>query len=60
MYVQQENILQPKEVDLGGLGHGHEVHSSVKVGHAAHQNDQHEKAKQVPCTTSKSSPTPRS
>ena len=43
--VQQEKVLQPQEVDLGGLGHGHEVHSSVKVGHAAHQNDQHEKAK---------------
>ena len=45
MYVQQAKVLQPKEADLGGLGHGHEVHSSVKVGHVAHQHNQPGKKK---------------
>ena len=43
--VQHDKVPQPKEVELGGLGHGCEVYNSVKVGHAAHQNDLHEKAK---------------
>ena len=42
---QHAKVLQPQEVDLGGHGHGHEVHCSVEVGHAAHQNNQHEEAK---------------
>ena len=36
-----------QEVDHGGHGHGHEVHCNVEVGHAAHQNDQQRKAKQM-------------
>ena len=43
--AQQAKVLQPQGVDLGGLGHGHEIHSRVKVGHAAYQNDQQEEAK---------------
>ena len=43
--VKQAKVLQPQEVDLGGLGHGHEGLSRVEVDHAAHQNDQYEEAK---------------
>ena len=43
--IEHEKVLQPQKVDLGGLGHGHEVKSSVKVGRDAHQNDQHGKSK---------------
>ena len=43
--VQQAKVPKPQEVDLGGLGHGHELYRSVKVGHAAHQMNQHEEAK---------------
>ena len=57
--VLQANVLQPQEDDLGGRRHGHEVHSSFEVGHVAGQNDQHEKAKNVQCTTSECIPTPR-
>ena len=42
---QPAKVLQPQELDLGGLGQGHEGHSSVEVNHAAHQNDQYEEAK---------------
>ena len=43
--VQHCEIHQPQEVDLGGLGHGHEGHRSDEVDHAAHQMNQHEEAK---------------
>ena len=43
--VQHEEVPQPQEVDLVGLEHGHEGHSSVEVDHVAHQNDQYEEAK---------------
>ena len=43
--VQHDEVPQPQEVDLGGLGHGHEGHSSAEVNHAAHQNGQHEEPK---------------
>ena len=43
--VQHEEVPQPQEVDLGGLGHCREVQCSVEVGDVAHQNDQHEEAK---------------
>ena len=43
--VQHEEVPHPQEVDLGGLSHGHEVHSSVEVDHGAHQSDQLEKSK---------------
>ena len=42
---EHAKVLQLQEVDLGGHGHGQEVHSRVEVGHVAHQNDQHEEAK---------------
>ena len=35
--VQHDKVPKPQEVGLGGLGHGHKVYSSVKVGHAAHR-----------------------
>ena len=31
-HVQLAKVFQRQEVDLGGLGHGHEVHSRDKVG----------------------------
>ena len=43
--IKQAKVLQPQEVDLGGLGRGHEVHSSVEVGHAALSNYLHDGAK---------------
>ena len=58
--AQCVKVLQPQEVDLGGRRHGHKGWSSVEVGHAAHQIDQHENAKQMQCTRCKSSATPRS
>ena len=42
---QHAKVLQPQEGDLGVHGHGHEVFSSLEVGHVAHQNDQYEEAK---------------
>ena len=43
--VLKAKVPQPQEVDLGGLGHGHELHRSVQVGHAAHQIDQSQEVK---------------
>ena len=28
---QHDEVPKPQEVDFGGLGHGHEVHSSVEI-----------------------------
>ena len=42
--VQHAKVLHLQEVDLGGHGLCHVVHSSDEVGHVAHQNDQHEEA----------------
>ena len=44
---QQAKVLQLQEVDLGGHGHGQEFPGRVEVGHVAHQNNQHEKAKKM-------------
>ena len=49
--------MRTQEVDLGGHEHGHEVKSSVGMGHAAHQNNQHETAKYRQGTISSSFPT---
>ena len=38
---QHAKVLETQEVALGDHRHGHEVHSSVEVGRAAHHEDQH-------------------
>ena len=37
--------LRGQVLVLGEHGHGHEMLSSVEVGHAGHQNDQHEETR---------------